>query len=130
MEYIIKRLNIKEHLTGLLKSIIKKLISPIDILFLTLSGLFISLSIFELLSIFIHILKDSGGFLNYIFQIKYQMFFGFISVLFFLITIILWIKHKVKGILTLFISTARKKSLHWVLLIVAFALNSFCFILN
>ena len=38
------------------------MISPIDILFLTLSGLFIILSIYELSTILIHILKHSGGF--------------------------------------------------------------------
>ena len=125
-----KRLNIKELLSGLMKRIIKKLLSPKDILFLILTGLFTCLFIYELSSTSIHVFENSNHLLSYILQIKYQLLLGVISLIFFISSIIVWIKHKVKSLLNYVIPCATKKSFHWGLLITTFALNSIYFFLS
>ena len=130
MKVLNKRLNIKANLTDLLKRMNKKVISPMDILFLTLSGIFIGLFVYEISATLIHTLNHHGNFTNYILQIKYQLLVGFTSVILFLFTIILWIKQKLKSLLNYIIPIVKKSSLHWALLVIAFALNSFFFILN
>lgn len=127
-----QRLNLKAYITGLIKNAIKKLFGPRDVLFLILSAVFIGLSIFELSDTFFQAAYHHGKIAGYIFHIKYQMLFGFISVLLFLITVVLWFKQKLKSLLNYFIPMAKKNSfrLVWALLITAFALNSFFFILS
>src|SRR4051794_35030498 len=130
MELVIKRLNIKGYLFRIIKKFTKKMLSPMDFLFLTLSGLFIGIFIFELSSILYNTIKNPDDIFHYFFQLKYQLLFGFVSVIFFISTCIIWIKQKVKSLVNFFIPIQRKKSLHWVLLIIAFALNFLFFILN
>jgi hypothetical protein len=97
MELVIKRLNIKGYLFRIIKKFTKKMLSPMDFLFLTLSGLFIGIFIFELSSILYNTIKNPDDIFHYFFQLKYQLLFGFVSVIFFISTCIIWIKQKVKS---------------------------------
>ncbi|PHD55781.1 hypothetical protein [Bacillus toyonensis] len=120
----------KLELSNIKKRIIKRALSPLDILFLVISFLFISIAFIEIVCMLFCLIKTPDGMFHYIFAMKYEVMIWVTSIILFASTIFIWLKHKIKALIFFFSPYKGTKQSYWILLVLSFVLNSCSYVLH